>query len=88
VVERPEYNLTISKVHFGKLTLKMYSKGERVLRIEAIAHNTRELHCGLMIDKFPLMIEKLSGILERFLESLRCIDVTWISDDLLEEATG
>lgn len=84
VVERPQYNLTIFKVHFGKLTLKMYSKGERVLRIEAIAHNTRELHCGLMIEKFPLMIEKLSGMLERFLESLRCIDVTWISDDLLE----
>jgi hypothetical protein len=28
VVERPEYSLTIFKVHFGRLTLKMYSKGE------------------------------------------------------------
>lgn len=84
VVERPEYNLTIFKVHFGKLTLKMYSKGERVLRVEAIAHNTKELRCGMVMDRFPLMIEKLSGMLERFLESMRCLDVTWISDDLLE----
>ncbi|WP_205078110.1 hypothetical protein, partial [Pelotomaculum propionicicum] len=32
-VEKPTYNLTVFKVHFGKLTLKMYDKGERVLRI-------------------------------------------------------
>ena len=30
--------------HCGKLTLKIYTKGERVLRIEAVAHNTRELN--------------------------------------------
>jgi DNA-binding transcriptional ArsR family regulator len=84
VVERPEYNLTIFKVHFGKLTLKMYSKGERVLRIEAIAHNTKELNTGIGIDRFPAMIAKLSAMLERFLESLRCVDVAWISDELLE----
>lgn len=84
VVERPEYNLTIFKVHFGKLTLKMYSKGERVLRIEAIAHNAKELACGVVIDRFPLIVEKLLGLLERFLASLRCIDVSWINDDLFE----
>ena len=39
-VERPTYDLTIFKLHCGKLTLKIYTKGERVLRIEAIAHNT------------------------------------------------
>ena len=40
VVERPTYDRTIFKLHRGKLTLKIYTKGERVLRIEAIAHNT------------------------------------------------
>ena len=39
-VERPTYDLTIFKLHCGKLTLKIYTKGERVLRMEAIAHNT------------------------------------------------
>src|SRR5215471_17342318 len=33
-VERPTYDLTIFKLHCGKLTLKIYTKGERVLRIE------------------------------------------------------
>jgi hypothetical protein len=31
VVETPSYDLTIFKLHFGKLTLKAYTKGEHVL---------------------------------------------------------
>jgi len=30
-VEKPTYDLTIFKLHCGKLTLKIYTKGERVL---------------------------------------------------------
>lgn len=74
VVERPDYDLTVFKIHCGKLTVKIYSKGERVLRIEAIAHNTKELRCGKVIGKFPVIVELLRGILERFLCVLRCVD--------------
>jgi hypothetical protein len=42
VIETPAYDLTIFKLHFGKLTLKAYTKGERVLRFEAIVHNTSD----------------------------------------------
>src|SRR5258706_14937516 len=52
-VERPTYDLTIFKLHCGKLTLKIYTKGERVLRIEAVAHNTSELHCGRPFEQVP-----------------------------------
>lgn len=45
-VERPSYDLTIFKVHCGKLALKIYSKGERVLRAEAMARNVEALKCG------------------------------------------
>ena len=40
VIGRPTYDLTNFKVHFGRLTLKAYTKGEHVLRVEAICHNT------------------------------------------------
>ena len=40
VVERPTYDLTIFQLHFGKLTRKAYTKGERVLRFEVILPNT------------------------------------------------
>jgi hypothetical protein len=52
-VETPAYDLTIFKLHCAGLTLKVYSKGERVLRIETIAHNTRELGCGRALENFP-----------------------------------
>ena len=52
-VEKPTYDLTILKLHGGKLTLKIYTKGERVLRIEVVVHNTQELQCGRSLEKFP-----------------------------------
>ena len=41
ILDRALYNLTVFKLHFGRLTLKMYDKGERVLRIE----RDRQQHC-------------------------------------------
>jgi hypothetical protein len=85
VVETPAYDLTVFKVHYGKLTLKIYTKGERVLRIEAIAHNSKELCCGRLLPNFPAMVRILRGMLERFLDSLYCIERSFIADDLLEK---
>lgn len=85
VVERPEYSLTIFKIHFGRLTLKIYTKGEHVLRIEAVAHNTEDLRCGKVLDRFPTILGSLTQMLERFLEVLRCLDITWIQDTTLDD---
>lgn len=35
-VQTPDYNLTVFKIHVGKLTLKLYDKGERTLRAEVM----------------------------------------------------
>jgi len=84
-VERPVYDLTIFKLHCGKLTLKCYTKGERVLRIEAMAHNTQELNCGRSLEKFPHIVAKLKAILERFQQALSCMDQCFIADQTLEQ---
>ena len=84
-VERPAYNLTVFKIHFGLLTVKMYSKGERVLRIETIIHNARRMACGYQIDKFPAIVEELKGILERFVTRLECVDISFIDAATLEQ---
>jgi hypothetical protein len=84
VVERPVYDLTIFKVHFGKLTVKMYSKGERVLRIEVIVHNTKQLRCRKRIDRFPQIIALLKGILERFLKVLRGVEACFVDNMKLD----
>src|SRR5260370_38790594 len=79
------YDLTIFKLHCGKLTLKIYTTGERVLRIEAVAHNTRELNCGRSLEKFPEVVGRLKSMLERFADALSCIDQCFIADELLEQ---
>src|SRR5271156_594451 len=84
-VEKPTYDLTIFKLHCGKLTLKIYTKGERVLRIEEVAHNTRELNCGRSLEKFPEVVWRLKSMLERFADTLSCIDQCFIADELLEQ---
>ena len=83
-VERPTYDLTIFKLRCGKLTLKIYTKGERVLRIEAVAHNTQQLNCGRSLELFPEVVSRLKAILERFADALSCIDQCFIADEMLE----
>jgi hypothetical protein len=83
-VEKPTYDLTIFRLHGGKLTLKIYTKGERVLRIEAMAHNVKELDCGRSLERFPRIVGELKVILERFMQALSCIDQCFIPDDTLE----
>jgi hypothetical protein len=85
VVETPHYGLTLFKVHFGNLTLKAYSKGEHVLRFEAIVHNTRELGCGRVLARFPEIITRLNGMLERFVTTLDCVDVSFVPDQTLDQ---
>lgn len=83
-VEKPTYDLTIFKLHCGKLTLKVYTKGERVLRIEVIAHNIQEFDCGRSLEKFPRIVIELKSVLTRFMDALSCIDQCFIADDMLE----
>jgi hypothetical protein len=84
-VEKPEYGLTVFKIHYGHLTLKIYTKGERVLRIEVIVHNTKTLPRCRPLERFPRVVEQLRRMVDRFLEALHGIDACYISDDTLEQ---
>lgn len=85
VVERPTYDLTVFKIHFGKLTVKLYTKGEHVLRIEVIIHNAKEMPCGRALPKFSEIVSRLRDILTRFLNVVRCMDVACIGEARLDE---
>jgi DNA-binding transcriptional ArsR family regulator len=83
-LERSRYDLTVFKVHSGQRTLKVYSKGERVLRIEAIVHNARDLPCGTGLDKLPAIVAALRGMADRFVEVLDCVDTSFVAAPLLD----
>jgi len=84
-LERPVYDLTVFKVHFGYLTLKAYTKGERVLRFEAVVHNIKALHCRRSLPKFPDIVSRLRGMIERFLEVLACVGMPSIRSDTWDQ---
>jgi len=85
VTERPRWDLTLCKVHFGLLTLKGYTKGEHVLRFEAIVHTARSLGCGRVLKKFPEIVTRLAGMVDRFTTMLDCVDVGFLPDQALDE---
>ncbi|MBV9483505.1 MAG: hypothetical protein JO249_22555, partial [Acidobacteria bacterium] len=82
---KPPYDLSVFKVYCGKLAVKIYTKGERVLRIEAMAINTRELRCGRDITQFAKVTQALKGILERFLDILVGLDHCFVTTQRVEQ---
>lgn len=83
-LERPAWDLTIFKAHFGLLTVKAYSKGERVLRLEAITHNTKALGVGRVLDRFGDIVVRLQQICDRFDVVCDCVDTGFVPDGLLD----
>jgi hypothetical protein len=85
VIEKPQWNLTIFKVRFGLLTLKGYTKGERVLRFEAIVHNTKQLGLGRTLDKFAQITSRLTAMVDRFTSMLDCVEIGFLPDGTLDQ---
>ena len=85
VLETPAWDLTVFKVHFGLLTLKGCTKGARVLRFEAITHNTRQLGCGRALERFPQIVARLAGMCQRFCTALDCVDIGFIPGGTLDQ---
>ena len=84
-IERPTYNLTVWKVQWGKLTLKMYDKGDRVLRIEVIVHNTKALRCGTGLGKWENILNRMHVMLNEFLNNIQAAHQSFINDEAFEK---
>ena len=64
--------------------MKGDTKGEHVLRFEAVAHNTKQLGCGRTIERFPRIVTRLAGMAERFLTALDGVDTGVVADGTLD----
>jgi len=78
------YDLTVFKIHWGNLTLKLYDKGARVLRIEVVVHNTKALRCGKVLEKLPVLLERMHGMLVRFLNTVQAAHVSFLDAGAFE----
>lgn len=84
-IERPDYNMTIFKIHFGKLTVKLYDKGERTLRAEVVVHNAKELKCKRSIGSFAEVVSKLQCMMNDFMDNLFYAHVSMLNNGSLQQ---
>ena len=84
ILDRSTYDLTVFKLHFGKLTLKLYDKGDRVLRVEVIVNNIAELRCGKRLEKLPGMLERLQQMIVEFLGVVQAAHLSFLDGKQLD----
>ena len=66
------------------MTIKFYTKGERILRFEAIINNMRDMNLRRSIEYFPDTVNYLRDCLIRFANELQAIDMSWINETELD----
>lgn len=84
VVETLEYDLTVLRVHAGHLTLRIYTKGACMLRVEAVVHYCKVLGYGKALANLPQMVQKLQGMVVRFLDVLHYADKSFLDQGALD----
>jgi hypothetical protein len=84
VVESNPHDLTVLKLHFGWLTLKMYDKGGRVLRIEVIVHHVKALHGGQRLERLSIVLARLQRMVIDFLNVVYAAHRSTLQADALD----
>jgi hypothetical protein len=85
ILDRSTYDLTVFKLHFGKLTLKLYDKGDRVLRVEVIVNNIEALRCGKRLEKLPGMLTRLQQMIVEFLGVVQAAHLSFLDGRQVDE---
>ena len=86
-VQAQSYDLTVFKIKWGNLTLKIYDKGGRVLRIEVVVHNAKELRSGRMLERLPALLQRMQDMLVRFLGTIQAAHVSFLDVASFESLT-
>ena len=71
-------DVTVFKVRWDKLVLKIYDKGQRVLRVEVKALNTAALKVGKVLEKLPEILGRMQQMLVRFLAVVQAAHISFL----------
>ena len=78
-------DVTVFKVRWGNLVLKIYDKGQRVLRVEVKALNTAALRVGKLLEKLPAILGRLQEMLVRFLAVVQAAHLSFLDAGQFEK---
>jgi hypothetical protein len=70
-----------TREHFGQ---GFYDKGARVLRLEVVVHNAKELRCGEVMEKLPVLLERMSEMLVGFLNTMQVAHLSFLGQGTFE----
>ena len=83
-VDASSWDVTVWRVRWGNVVLKVYDKTGRVLRVEVKVLNTEALGCGKKVEKVGEQLACMQGMLERFLASLQAAHVSFLDEGQFE----
>lgn len=83
-VDHCDWDVTVWRVRWGQVVLKIYDKAGRVLRVEVKVLNTAALGCGKRLEKLGEQLTCLQGMLERFLASVQAAHVSFLDEGQFE----
>ncbi len=72
------YDVTVFKVRWGNLVLKIYDQGQRVLRVEVRALNTAALKVGKRLEKLPEILGGMQQMLVRLLAVVQAAHIGFL----------
>ncbi|MGH7957513.1 MAG: hypothetical protein ACREH8_10945 [Opitutaceae bacterium] len=84
-IERTDYDLTVFKLTFGGLELKLYDKAARLLRIEMIARRMDDLRCGRRLTRVPEMLGHMRETGRNFLNVVQAVHHATVGARQLDE---
>jgi len=84
VLDASTHDLTVFKLHFDRLTLKLYDKGARVLRIEVIVHSVKTLRCGKRLEQLAIVLARLQRMVIDFLNVVHAAHVSTLDAGALD----
>jgi hypothetical protein len=77
-----EHDLTVMKVHWDKRTLKLYDKGERLLRVEMVVHNAKALKQKRGLPNLGEIAETMRQTLTRFMGVVQVAHVATVDAEV------
>ena len=83
-VRRLEHDLTVMKIDWDKRTLKLYDKGERLLRLEMVVHNAKALKRRRGLPDLGEIAGYLRQTLSRFMGVVQMAHVATVDRDVYE----
>jgi len=83
-VDASNWDMTVWRVRWGHVVLKIYDKAGRVLRVEVKVLNTAALGCGKRVEKLGEQLSCMQEMLERFLASMQAAHVSFLDEGQFE----